>query len=71
MKKARKGQREGMAFFMSLGSCLLSGRQTIVDHFRLRWVQACGEKSQAHTMNNFFNRKAPDSPSPFGKRQDP
>ena len=55
--------REGMAFCMSLGSCLLSGRQTMVDHFRLRWVQACGE-GESGAYNETFSTEKRLTPPP-------
>lgn len=44
-----------MAFCMSLGSCLLLGRKTIVDHFRLKWVQACGEGESGAFLLKMFH----------------
>jgi hypothetical protein len=57
--------------FACLWGLACVGSKTMVDHFRLKWVQAYEDKKSGASRDNFFNRKAPDSPSPLKNRQDP
>jgi hypothetical protein len=58
MKRARKGQREGMVFCMSLGSLPGVGSKAMVDHFRLVGLQACGEGESGATSKILEKKRA-------------
>jgi hypothetical protein len=70
-EKSQEGSKGGNGFFHLRWVLPVVGSKAIVDHFRLVRLQADGEGESGALMDKFFNTKAPDSPSPFGKRQDP